>query len=154
MSDHEGPDGQDQRRPKPLKFYLSARLSRAPEMRLIAQIIEAMGHAVVSRWIHIEDTREANEGRWPTLMERDYADMQACDAVLFFAETERVGRMRGGRFVEFGWAFVLGKLICVIGPLENAMQAAPGVAYGCLSVEEAVDIARRRAAMAMEVRAQ
>ena len=50
------------------------------------------------------------------------------DLLVFFSEAAESGdRGRGGRHVEFGMAYAMGKSIIVIGDRENVFHSLPGV---------------------------
>jgi hypothetical protein len=59
----------------------------------------------------------------------DVEDVKAADILIFFAEDPLVGVKRGGRHVEFGIAWTLGKPIYVINFKENVFHYLKGVEH-------------------------
>lgn len=107
------------------KIYLAARYSRRDEMRQIAYELEELhGHAVVSTWlmeINPLNTKLGDDSPefYRETAQTDLADIDKADTFVFFAEDPLVGVPRGGRHVEFGYAYATGKRMVVIGAEEN-----------------------------------
>lgn len=117
-----------------VKAYLASRFSRYPEMVKYADELEDYGIIVNSRWIR--GNHELHEG---TDM-RDYDFNQSCaiddiedieDAEIFITFTEKPNDdpsySRGGRHVEFGYAYAFNKEIHVIGGRENVFHYLGGI---------------------------
>lgn len=106
----------------PTRFYLAARYSRRDELLGVRDVLSAFGHEVTSRWLdggHQADPNDfAAMHRFAT---EDIADLRRADIVVAFTETPRVPHTnRGGRHVELGIAWALGKRTYIVGPYENA----------------------------------
>lgn len=121
------------------KIYLAARFGRRDEMSGYADELIMDGHQVASRWVYKENQLPASFGTWAnhdqenTALAKKYAgydamDVQSCDAcVLFTCEPGEPGSSSGGRHVEFGMAWALGKRCLVVGPPENIFHVLPSV---------------------------
>ena len=59
--------------------------------------------------------------------QEDLGDVMQCDVLISFTERHDSGYSRGGRHVEFGLAYALGKMLFVVGPRENVFHALEGV---------------------------
>lgn len=127
-----------------MRVYLASRYTRRLEMRDKAIEIEAMGHAITSRWLDGEyqldgafaEAARAYEDRGemhPAAVDfalADVADIRGSDLVLTFTERPREpNNARGGRHVEFGLAYALGKPIVIVGYQENVFHLLPGVTF-------------------------
>lgn len=132
---------------KTKKVYLAARYSRNPEMREVRDRLVAAGHQVTSRWIdnhggELEEsfTPEALSAN-PSFCAKygmdDVEDLEAADVVVSF--TGKGGGGKGGRHVEFGMAYSLGKPCILIGPRENIFHCLPTVAM-CDDVDMLVTV--------------
>lgn len=103
-----------------MKFFLSSRYSRREELLGYAQILKNTGHEVTARWLYGEheakddnpDEQEAVD--WSL---EDLNDINQCDIYLIFNDAE--GSMRGGLFVEYGYALGTGKTAYLIGVRTN-----------------------------------
>lgn len=105
-----------------MKFYLAARYSRHPEMRDHRTMLELYKHTVTSRWINGKHVSEDPDTAAAFAAE-DLADIVLADAVVCFNEEPRVpNTSRGGRHVEFGFAYALHKPIYLVGPKENVFH--------------------------------
>lgn len=112
------------------RIYLAARYSRNPEMREVRDRLEAAGHEVTSRWIdqHGGELEESftpeklavDPGFCARYARKDIDDLMAADVVVSF--TGKGGGGKGGRHVEFGVAYALGKACVLVGPRENVFH--------------------------------
>jgi len=128
-----------------VRIYLAARYSRNAEMRDVRDDLVVMGHTVTSRWIDLHKgstdylTSEALAvlqhsftpeflAENPTLAfqyaRADLDDLSDADACISF--TCGTGG-KGGRHVEFGAAWALGKALYIVGPRENVFHTLPTV---------------------------
>lgn len=103
-------------------YYLAARYSRRDEMLGVRDVLETFGHTVTSRWINGGHQAAPDDvdamARFAT---DDIEDLKAAERVLVFTETPREPHTnRGGRHVELGIAYALGKHVLIVGPYENA----------------------------------
>lgn len=122
-----------------MKIYLAGLYSRREELNEYRALIEALGHTVTSRWLNglhalpagatLEQRVEAMD---PEVAERiaqfareDVSDVLDADLVISFTETGPTPR--GGRHVEFGIAFAVGKKLWVVPGRENIFHWLPSV---------------------------
>ncbi len=106
-----------------MKIYLASNYSTHPEMREHAKTLEALGHEITSEWIngtHGGDDRAL-------YAQIDLRDVDAADAIIFFAEAPEGSRTRGGKHVEFGYALAKGKRIFLVGKPVNVFHHLPEV---------------------------
>jgi hypothetical protein len=124
-----------------MKFYLAARYSRHPEMQGVRDVLRGMGHEVTSRWIdlHTTITGDHSKSFTPEILNsrpeecqivgvHDLEDIRAADAIVFFSENGAPG-MKGGRFVEWGYAYALQKRMILVGRRENVFHTLPEVEW-------------------------
>lgn len=117
-----------------MKAYLAARYSRRDELREYKKILEAEGIEVTSRWLDEQEPLNSQMGQhsldfYITTANVDIEDVNRADILIFFAEDPLVGVPRGGRHVEFGYAWALGKDIYVCGFKENVFHYLKGVSH-------------------------
>lgn len=107
-----------------MRAYLAGRYGRRAELARVAGELRKLGIGVTSRWLdgdhdQVDDAIAALE---------DLADIRAADVVISWTEGDAVpGRARGGRHVEFGLAYALGKRLIVVGHRENVFHSLPRV---------------------------
>lgn len=129
-----------------MKVYLAARYSRRLELAGYARELRDLGIEVTSRWLlGLHDTPPegvAPEGveHWRWCAEDDIADVDAADVLVALTEPEGnvVGRGRGGRHVELGYAIARGKAVIVVAHRENVFCCLPQITFAP-SWGEAVD---------------
>lgn len=110
-----------------MKVYLAAQYARRDELRTYREQLQARGIVVTSRWLDEKEPLNSQMGQHSTefyveTATIDLEDIDRADAVIFFSESPLVGVVRGGRHVEFGYAFKANKPIFVIGPKENVFH--------------------------------
>lgn len=109
------------------QVYLAARYGRKEEMQGVAANLRAVGYDVQSEWI-----TGAHDGT-PDVdcAQIDYLQVSAADIIISFTEAPQPthGRGRGGRHVEFGFAFAMGKRCIVVGYRENVFHHLPEVEF-------------------------
>ena len=104
--------------------YFAARYSHRVDLLVKASELEAEGHEVISRWISGFQEGHPDDECAMT----DEEDVRRADILVFFAESAEMGdRGGGGRHVEFGIAYALGKSIIVVGHPENLFHSLPGI---------------------------
>lgn len=118
-----------------MKIYLAARYSRYPEMKEVRAALAAAGHVVTSQWIDNHAGKLEKSFTPERLTEEpdfcatfaltDVTDLHDAEAVVSF--TGNGGGGKGGRHVEFGMGYALGKRCIVVGPRENVFHCLPGV---------------------------
>lgn len=119
---------------KPNSVYLAARYSRRNELREYAKRLNDKGVLVTSRWLNERKALDTQMSDITPQFSRktaliDLADINAADAIVFFAEDPLIGTPRGGRHVEFGYGLAKGKRLYVIGPKENVFHFIPGIKH-------------------------
>lgn len=118
-----------------MKVYLAARFSRLPELAGYRAELAELGIEVTSRWLdggHEWVGTPDDEIPVPELRRRaeeDIDDLLAADVVVCFTEPSRSGPARGGRHVEFGYAYARGKRTVCVGHIENVFYALVGVRF-------------------------
>ena len=126
------------------RVYLAARYGRREEVLARAIELAGDGHTVTSRWLLGEQQWDAatlaaataleERGETPPEAARfaieDWADLRSAEVVILFAEPPGcITGTRGGRHVEFGMAYALGKRCLVVGGRENVFHLLPGVEH-------------------------
>lgn len=119
-----------------MRIYLAARYSRRDELCRYRSDLEALGHAITSRWL--DGTHQlggdglsiqAADHERTRFASEDRNDVMDADTVISFTEPPRSTNGRGGRHVEFGMAHARGKRCIVIGPRENVFHHLPEVEH-------------------------
>lgn len=142
-----------------MKIYLASRYSRREELCQYRKVLQALGHEVTSRWLDgahqisdsgtpIGDDGEAlveGDGDSPEcaamrarFAREDVEDVRKSDCVISFTEPPRSNSNRGGRHVEFGLAYALGKRLIVVGYRENVFHWISSVMF-FKTFEELID---------------
>jgi nucleoside 2-deoxyribosyltransferase len=138
-----------------MKVYLAAPYAARDKMLEIAEVLEAKGHPVTSKWITA--THEIHTGTVDAAPDHtdDYLTLQAtndlldideADAVLLFSASWAMGELElhrhqtlsGGRHVETGYALAKNKLVIVMGEKENIFHR--GLCLQADTLEEALGI--------------
>lgn len=115
-----------------MRIYLAARWRRMGELSDYAKLLREDGHFITARWVDGAErdlTRECN-----AIM--DYGDVAAADIVLSFTEAYQSEHSGGGRHVEFGMGYALGKKCVIVGEKEQIFHWLPGVKQ-CDTFEQA-----------------
>ena len=118
-----------------MKVYLAGRFSRLPELVSYADVLEANGVTVTSRWLRGghewvgTPDEEIPVDRLAQFAQDDIDDLMAADIVVCYTESPRSGPARGGRHVEFGYALAMEKRILVVGHRENVFYCLPNVTF-------------------------
>jgi hypothetical protein len=141
-----------------MNVYIAGMYSQKEELAVVAEELLALGIGCTSRWLTEPHPPNTGLGELTEEQIRQYAiqdilDIEASDAVVFFAQDPETLTKRGGRHVEFGYA--LGKKpIYVVGPAENVFHGLNGfrgwkIVHGTLSAIKAMlvekDYVERRA---------
>lgn len=111
-----------------MKFYLAASYTKKASMRAARNVLEALGHEVVSRWLDGQETVPMPDNGSACVQSAltDMQDINECEAVLVFSDKPST---TGGYFTEFGYAYGIRKKIVVIGPLRNIFMSLPNVMH-------------------------
>jgi hypothetical protein len=122
-----------------MKIYLAARYSRRQELCLYRAELQAMDHAVTSRWLNgnhqvpddgMGELTTFSKSERERFASEDWEDLMAAETCISFTEKPReMNSSRGGRHVEFGAAMAAGKRIIVIGFRENVFHCLPQVEF-------------------------
>lgn len=121
------------------RIYLAARYALHPVMRQYRDELHALGFTVTSRWIDSamqvpesishHQVNTCHAALYP-LAEIDLEDIRSCDVMIQFTEGEVLhlsNPSRGGRHIEYGYAYALNKLIIICGPRESIFHCLPRV---------------------------
>lgn len=113
------------RRPR---VYLAARFERKHEMELLAEKYDPWIN-FTSRWHGLATDNESghDENFLRECAEADLEDIRNCTHFVLFSEGD--GATRGGRHVEFGYAFAKAKMIHIVGSKENIFHNLLGIAF-------------------------
>jgi nucleoside 2-deoxyribosyltransferase len=117
-----------------IRTYLAAQYARRDELREYVATLANIGIEVTSRWLDEKGSLDGNmddknEEFYIETSNIDIADIDRADMMIFFAEDPTVGIKRGGRHVEFGYAWAMHKPIAIIGPKENVFHYLEGVEH-------------------------
>jgi hypothetical protein len=107
----------------PLKLYLAGRWQQRDYINTLASELRNRGHIVTARWLDIEHKRYTK----PECAQIDLDDIDAAHVLVSFTEAPDVGYNTGGRHVEFGYSIAKGKILILVGPIENIFHELPGV---------------------------
>lgn len=104
--------------------YLAARYSRQQELKKYALELRRVGITVTSYWLEEPSPANAKLSDFSdeencAMAEKDLANIREADALVLFTEDPMVPVVRGGRHVELGYAYALGKKVMTVGPREN-----------------------------------
>jgi hypothetical protein len=120
-----------------VKIYLASQYSRREEMLCVRTALQLMGHVVTARWLETEwADRPDQSSACPQEYREKYAvidaeDVSRSELVISFTELPGLpgDGSRGGRHVEFGIAYALGKRLFVVGYRENLFHHLPRVEF-------------------------
>ena len=86
-----------------------------------------MGHIVNAHWL--ERSLDSSRYKAPgDAAQEDLDDIFADEMVVSFTmDPKTTGYQSGGRHVEYGFSYALGKKMVIVGPEENVFHALPGV---------------------------
>jgi hypothetical protein len=107
-----------------MKIYLASQYSWRNLIKGYAKQLESLGHEITSTWLQERKGlgTELDELSNRFLREHakaDYNDIVKADCVILFSVGPTELTKRGGRHVEFGLGYALGKQMIVCGPKEN-----------------------------------
>jgi nucleoside 2-deoxyribosyltransferase len=106
--------------------FLSARYSRAEELREYRSQLRAREVEVTSTWL--EGPRDLSDAARPRIAQVCFDDIDRAQVVIAFAEESRTPS-RGGRHVELGYALARGKRVLLVGPREHVFAHHPAVEH-------------------------
>jgi len=96
------------------------------EGRRIAYKLRRSGYSVISSWLTEKrfGREEYTERQCRSMAKRDVQEIGECDALILMAGPDLYP---GGKFVEAGIAFGLGKSVIVLGRRENMLLWHPNI---------------------------
>jgi len=121
------------------RIYIAAPYPRRVELLPIAHELLAMGHYLTCRWMFVneeDNLKSAASQEERMRLKQMYAlqdldDVKASEIVLSFTvdpdryHEQEIGR--GGRHVEFGYGYLLGRTMVNVGKVENIFHVLPNV---------------------------
>lgn len=115
-----------------LRVYLAARFSLKPTIKLRSLELRSSGIHCTSRWLDEtadpgSDLGDVSKEYIEQVAKQDIDDIDAAEYFVLFSENPLSAWKRGGRHVEFGYAYAQEKKIVVCGPQENVFHYLPGV---------------------------
>lgn len=122
---HAGP-GEDASPVTSKTIYLAARYGRRPALVYYRKSLQALGYNVQSRWVdgeHETIDATATPEQMRSFANDDLSDINDSDTMISFTDGPDVdGWVRGGRHVEFGYAYSAMMRIIIVGPRENTFH--------------------------------
>lgn len=109
-----------------MRLYLAAPFSHRERMNGIQQQVEAKGHEVTSRWHSQEPEGGAPDDQVEYWANTDLRDVARAHAIVLF-DDQPAPTVRGGRWVEFGFALALGHKLWLVGRPTNIFTKLPQV---------------------------
>lgn len=107
-------------------IYLASTYGQMHEMRMVAEKLRAAGHTVTSRWIDGDEEGLSREKA--ALM--DIADVAYSDIIMSFTLPPKTPHTGGGRHVEFGYGYALGKRMLIVGQIgEHVFHHLPSIEH-------------------------
>lgn len=104
-----------------MKIYIASFFETRERLLPIRERLQSYGHEVTARWLD-EGKKPENWDKfrwWQSLASKDLIDINRSDTLVL--DTLDVNP-RGGREVEWGFAFAQEKYMCVVGPLRNVFH--------------------------------
>lgn len=114
------------------KVYLAAQYGWRDTLKWYAKQLAALGVEVTSTWLNERKDPKSELTELNTRFLKDHAivdvvDIKRADAIVLFTVKPTDTTKRGGRHVEFGIAYALGKELIICGPYENIFHYLPEV---------------------------
>ena len=115
-----------------MKIYIAARYSRKEAALTLSQQLSKRGYVITSTWtiepespnVQLTDVSPGTLERYAI---RDVAEIDAADVFLLMSDPPTEAHPRGGKHVEFGYAYAKGKRCIVYGPQENIFHTLPDI---------------------------
>lgn len=110
-----------------MKFYLAAAYGRKEEIKRYRDELKGLGYDCTSSWLDVLDevTDFASDDHAQEYAVTDLNDISRADALVLFSENGQLSR--GGRHVEFGFAYAHFKPIYIVGGRELIFHSLPGI---------------------------
>lgn len=106
-----------------MKIYLAGRYATKLQLREYAKKLSKLGFTITASWLY----QDEQDKDLTSASYRDLSDIRESELIIHFTENSDVGYNTGGRHVEFGVAFALGKQNILVGPRENIFHHLPSV---------------------------
>ena len=99
-----------------MKIYIASHNQRSA--RRLASVLARAGHEVTARWIgaRFGPTGSFGMAERHRIAATNYADVTQADALVLMSGPEKYS---GGKFMEAGYAYGLGKCVLILGRREN-----------------------------------
>lgn len=115
-----------------MKVYLAAQYSWRDRLKIHAKALEKLGFEITASWLHERKPLQVDLNDLSDRFNREHAqidldDIRRSDWVVSFTVDPTSTTKRGGRHVEFGLGYALGKRMVVCGPHENIFHYLEGV---------------------------
>lgn len=120
----------------PMKLFVSVTWKALPLGAQVARQFEAYGFEVTSHFLAPGYDASTEDGLDPIYAQACIEDLREADCLVLItgdAESRPPGAdmgldsSTGGRHTELGIAIALGKLVAILGPIENTFQNQPGM---------------------------
>lgn len=113
--------------------YLASRSEDRNHIQQIAKQLRKRGIVVTSGWLryggmayqHLNKMSEADA--WRLVATNDLSDLDAADLVAVFSPPKALKVGTGGRHIEFGYAYGIGKPIVLVGKPGTVFHHLPGI---------------------------
>ncbi len=113
-----------------MRIYLASNWQSQARIRAMREVIEGLGHEVVSGWLDETQTAQSLASTTPEeariFAYRDMGEIMSCDLLIIDTQEESTS---GGREVEYGVAMALGKPMWLVGPNRNIFHSIPRRQY-------------------------
>lgn len=101
-----------------MTFYIAAPWPLKRHARALRFLLQGSGHTVIARWINLDVTAQDDDAN----ARMDFEDIRAAQGLVLLNPPEYRDVGTGGRHVETGYAYALGKAVHVIGVRSNVFH--------------------------------
>ncbi len=119
----------------PEKIYIATLYSERLLAMAFADQLRAEGHKIVSSWVYGGEEGKTRE----EIALLDYNDVKSCTTLILLTKPRGTQHSGGGRHVEFGMAYALGKRCIIIGEKEHVFCHLPNITQ-CHTIWQAIVI--------------
>lgn len=120
-----------------IKVYIAASYTAHALAEEVANILQPY-YEVVSTWHkNVVDEDKLTPPEKYRAVRDDLKQIDSCDALLYLSTPHH---SNGGRYFEIGYAFALGKCVCIAGERNGVFDHLLLSAYPILPVDAVVDI--------------
>ncbi len=117
------------------KIYIATLYSERLLAMAFADQLKAAGHEIVSSWVYGGEEGKTRE----EIAVLDYNDVKRCTTLILITKPHGEKHSGGGRHVEFGMAYALGRRCMIIGEQEHVFCYLPNVIQ-CYSMWQAIAV--------------